>query len=64
MDLPFEIISSDGNRGQAEDEASALVAARTFRKDSRAAGMAPSRPEIYITYNGVTVLTIAPGRSI
>lgn len=63
-ELPFEIITSEGDRAEAEDEASALFAAMTLRADARAEGMTPSRPEIYITYEGETVLTIPPGRSI
>ncbi len=54
---PFEIVTEYGDRAEADDEASALFAARTLRDDYR--GTTSGKfPEIYILFNGTTVLTI------
>lgn len=63
MEHPFEIVTEHGDRAEADDEASALLAARTLRDDYRGS-TSGGYPTTYITYDGVTVLTIAPERSI
>lgn len=62
---PFEIVTSNGDRAYADDEFSALVAARTLRADHCEGSVGRSNaPTTYIVYEGQTVLTIAPSQSI
>lgn len=62
-DLPFLIVCEDGAWAEAEDEASALVAARTLRKDSMQ-GAQGRPPTVHIAYEGWNVLVISGSRCV
>lgn len=60
--LPFTVVCGEA-RAEAEDEASALLAARTLRRD--AVDDPKNRgPVIHVLYEGEAVLTIDPTRCL
>lgn len=64
IEHPFEIRTEFGDHAYADDEAAAMAAARTLRKDYRNGGMVPREPAVYIIFEGECVLTIDSKRRI
>lgn len=67
MEHPFEIVTvpktGRGDHAFADDEASALFAAKTLRDDYKGS-TSGGYPTTHILFEGVCILTIDPTRSI